>query len=68
MDTTTLADSLSEPIQTVGLSFYFSPQAIERGKAIDLDVVALYAAGRGGVLGDIDANEVDEIFYFFKPV
>ena len=67
MDTTTLADTLSEPIQTVGLSFYFSPQAIERGKAIDLDVVALYAAGRGGVLGDIDAKEVDEIFYFFKP-
>ena len=48
------------------MSFYFSPQAIAQGEGIELDVITFYAGGRGGVLGDIDAVEVDRIFYFFK--
>jgi hypothetical protein len=66
MDTLELADTIAEPIGTVGMSFYFSPQAIARGEGLELDVVTFYAGGRGGVLGDIDAVEVDRIFYFFK--
>ena len=66
MDTLELADTIADPIGTVGMSFYFSPQAIAQGEGIELDVVTFYAGGRGGVLGDIDAVEVDRIFYFFK--
>jgi len=66
MDTTTCAQHLADPLGTVGMSFYFSPQAVERGQGIELDVVTFYAAGRGGVLGDLDAVEVDRIFYFFR--
>ncbi len=66
MDTLELADTIAEPLGTVGMSFYFSPQAVARGEGIELDVVTFYAGGRGGVLGDVDAVEVDRIFYFFK--
>jgi hypothetical protein len=66
MDTLELADTIADPIGTVGMSFYFSPQAVARGEGLELDVVTFYAGGRGGVLGDIDALEVDRIFYFFK--
>ena len=66
MDTLELADTIAEPMGTVGMSFYFSPQAIAHGEGIELDVITFYAGGRGGVLGDIDAVEVDRIFYFFK--
>ena len=66
MDTLELADTIAEPLGTVGMSFYFSPQAIARGEGIELDVITFYAGGRGGVLGDVDAVEVDRIFYFFK--
>ena len=58
--------ALAEPIGTIGMSFYFSPQAIAIGETIELDVVTFYAAGRGGVLGDIDVVEIDEVFFFFK--
>jgi hypothetical protein len=67
MDARTLAETLADPIGTVGMSFYFSPQAITVGETIELDVVTFYAAGRGGVLGDIEVDEVDETFYFFNP-
>ena len=58
--------ALAEPIGTLGMSFYFSPQAIAIGETIELDVVTFYAAGRGGVLGEVDVVEVDEVFFFFK--
>jgi hypothetical protein len=66
MDTRELADHLAEPIGTVGMSYYFSPQAIARGEAFGMDVVTFYAGGRGGVLGDRTPAEVDDIFFFFK--
>jgi len=67
MDARTLAETTADPLGTVGMSFYFSPQATAIGESIELDVVTFYAAGRGGVLGDIDVVEVDETFYFFNP-
>ena len=50
-----IADYLAEPIRHIGEAFYFSPQAVAVGDTIELDVVTFYAAGRGGVLGEIDA-------------
>lgn len=67
MDARTLADTLADPIGVIGMSYYFSPQAIAIGETIELDVVTFYGAGRGGVLGDVEPTEVDEVFYFFNP-
>ena len=66
MDTTQCAQELAEPMGTVGMMYYFDKGTSAAGKEIDLDVVSFYALGRGGVLGDIPAEEVDDIFFFFK--
>jgi hypothetical protein len=66
MDATETAVALGPPIGAVGAAFYFTPQATARAEGIGLDVVSLYAAGRGGVLGDRTPDEVDEEFFFFK--
>ena len=66
MDSTLCAQQLADPMGTVGMMYYFDKGTVAAGKEIDLDVVSFYALGRGGVLGDIPAEEVDDIFYFFK--
>ncbi|MEI8051047.1 MAG: hypothetical protein WCI12_06400 [Actinomycetes bacterium] len=66
MDSTATAIATARPLGTVGSSFYFAPQSVERGEAIGLDVIAFYAAGRAGVIGDRPVDEVDSIFFFFK--
>ena len=67
MDAMTAASTIAGPIGSLGGNFYFSPQAAARGEAIGLDVVSLYGAGRASVLGGVDPEAADEIFYFFKP-
>lgn len=66
METTLCAQELAGPMGTVGMMYYFDKGTVAAGKEIDLDVVSFYALGRGGVLGDIPAEEVDDIFFFFK--
>jgi hypothetical protein len=67
MDTSNLTDAIAKPLGTVGMLFYFSPQSAERAKTIGMDLFTLYGAGRGGVLGDRSPQEIEDIFYFFKP-
>lgn len=67
MNATTAASTIAGPIGNLGAGFYFSPQSVARGEAIGLDVVSLYGAGRASVLGGVDAEAADAIFYFFKP-
>ncbi len=67
MDATTAVSIIAGPIGDLGADFYFSPQAIARGEAIGLDVVSLYGAGRASMLGGVDPQTADAIFYFFKP-
>jgi len=68
MDPTATATALGPPLGAVaGATFYFSPQSVARAAAIGIDVVGLYAAGRGAVLGDVDPGVVDDTFFFFKP-
>jgi hypothetical protein len=67
MDVTTAASTVAGPLGELGAGFYFSPQALSRADAIGLNVVSLYAAGRASVLGGVDPQTADEIFYFFKP-
>jgi len=66
MDALEAATALGPTLGTVGAAFYFSPQASARASGIGLDVVSLYAAGRGSVLGDRSPAEVDDAFFFFK--
>jgi hypothetical protein len=67
MDALEAAQATSAPLGDLGAAFYFSPSAAARAGAIGLDVFLLYAAGRGGILGDRTSAEVDEEFFFFKP-
>ncbi len=60
------ASAIAAPLGTVGAAFYFSPEASARAEEIGIDVVTLYAAGRGGVLGGLSPEEVDDEFFFFK--
>ena len=64
------ADKLStltaDPIQTLGMSFYFDPLTGERGKAHGLNIFEFYGLGRAGTLGDVDTDTVVEAFTFFN--
>lgn len=66
MNSTELAQAVATPLGTVGMSFYFDGGTVERGKAIDLDVVSFYALGRGGVLRGKSPDEIGNIFFFFR--
>jgi len=68
MQPTDVAAAIADPLGTVaGAAFYFAPQSSARAEAIGIDVVSLYAAGRGAVLGEVDPADVDDVFFFFKP-
>ena len=67
MDATTTASTIAGPVGDLAARFYFSKQAIARGEAIGLDVISLYGAGRAAMLGGVDPETADAIFYFFKP-
>ena len=63
MDATTAASTTAGPIGDLAGNFYLSKQAIARGEAIGLDVVSLYGAGRASMLGGVDPEAADAIFY-----
>jgi hypothetical protein len=67
MDTLELSQLTADPIQVVGLSFYFDPGTNERAKEHGLHRLQFYGLGRGGVLGDVDRTTVDRAFTFFDP-
>ncbi len=67
MDATTAASTIAGPLGDLAANFYFSKQAVARGEAIGLDVISLYGAGRASMLGGVDPETADAIFYFFKP-
>jgi len=67
MDATTAASTVAGPLGGLAANFYFSPQSTARGEGIGLDVISLYAAGRASMLGGVDPQTADGIFYFFKP-
>lgn len=67
MNSAQTADTIAAPLGTVGMMYYFDKGTVAKGKEINLDVVSFYALGRGGVLNDVPAEQVDEVFFFFKP-
>jgi hypothetical protein len=67
MNTDELSSLTADPIQTLGMSFYFDPLTKEKGREHGINVVEFYGLGRGGVLGDVDTNVVVDAFTFFDP-
>jgi hypothetical protein len=67
MDATTTASTVAGPLGNLAANFYFSPQSTARGEGIGLDVISLYGAGRASMLGGVDPQTADSVFYFFKP-
>ncbi|MBW4078606.1 MAG: hypothetical protein HIU84_08905 [Acidobacteria bacterium] len=66
MNVSELSERTADPIQLVGMSFYFAPSTAERAKALGLNVFQFYGLGRGGVLGDADYDTVFDAFTFFS--
>ncbi|MEY3358053.1 MAG: hypothetical protein RIR87_1112, partial [Actinomycetota bacterium] len=61
-----LADAVSPFFGDLGSKYMLDPATAEIGKAAGYsDGFAFYMAGRGGVLGDVDADVVYSAFMFF---
>ncbi|WP_306361888.1 hypothetical protein [Nocardia sp. CC227C] len=59
---------MSDDIQRIGGGFMFSREAREfAANAGVTDFLGAYTRGRGGVLGDVDADVVSAAFGFFEP-
>jgi hypothetical protein len=67
MNSAELSVALADPLQQIGMSFYFAPTTRERANVHGLNVFEFYGLGRGGVLGDVDFDTVFEAFTFFSP-
>jgi hypothetical protein len=67
MNSDELATILADPIQVVGMSFYFDELTKVRAKERGINVVEFYGLGRAGVLGDVDTATVVDAFTFFDP-
>lgn len=67
MNADELATLTADPIQVLGMSFYFDPLTKARGKELGINVYEFYGLGRAGTLGDVDAATVFDVFAFFDP-
>ncbi len=62
------ARSLATPIGAAGGAFMLHPEVLQPGKDAGYPGgFSYYVIGRGGVLGDVDANVVVSAFGFFAP-
>lgn len=67
MNADELATLTADPIQVLGMTFYFDPLTKARGREHDINVVEFYGLGRAGVLGNVDTPTVVAAFTFFDP-
>lgn len=66
MDHTDLS-SVATTIADIGSTFYFRPDTLTVGKEHGLDGYRFYFIGRGGVLGDVEADVALSAFGYFEP-
>jgi len=59
--------AFAKHIADIGSAFYFDPDTLATGKANGLDGFRFYFVGRGGVLGDVDADVARSAFGYFEP-
>ncbi len=62
-----LASRMAKPIGDLPANFMLDAGTYERGNELGFDGIDFYVAGRGGVLGDVDASVVSAAFVFFNP-
>lgn len=68
MQPSELASTTSPLINAIGAKFMLTPETNEIGAGLGFShPFAFYTAGRGGVLGDVDADVVISAFGFFAP-
>jgi hypothetical protein len=66
MDHTELS-SLAATIADIGSTFYFRRETLAVGKEHGIDGYRFYFVGRGGVLGDVEAEVALSAFGYFEP-
>jgi len=54
-------------ISTIASHFMMDGATYKRGAELGFSGLDFYAGGRGGVLGDVDADVVTAAFYYFEP-
>ena len=67
MDALSAATGTASAVSSVGSHFMLDGETYKRGAELGFAGLDFYAAGRGGVLGDVDADVVTAAFAFFEP-
>jgi hypothetical protein len=67
MDARAAAEATASAVSAVGSHFMLDGDTYKRGADLGFAGLDFYAAGRGGVLGDVDADVVAAAFAFFEP-
>ena len=67
MDALAAATTTANAVSTVGSHFMLDGDTYKRGAELGFSGLDFYITGRGGVLGDVDADVVSAAFTFFEP-
>jgi hypothetical protein len=67
MDSLDASRSMAAAVSSVASHFMLDPATYASGADLGFAGMDLYFAGRGGVLGDVDADVVAAAFCFFEP-
>lgn len=67
MDTLATAVATAGPIGGIGSRFMLDGETYKRGADLGFQGLDFYVVGRGGVLGEVDADVVSAAFTFFEP-
>ena len=67
MDALAAATRTAAAVSTVGSHFMLDGNTYKRGAELGFQGLDFYVTGRGGVLGDVDADVVSAAFTFFEP-
>jgi hypothetical protein len=67
MDALAAATRTAAAVSTVGSHFMLDGNTYKRGAELGFQGLDFYVTGRGGVLGDVDADVVAAAFTFFEP-
>jgi hypothetical protein len=67
MDALAAATATATAVSTIGSHFMLDGNTYKRGAELGFAGLDFYITGRGGVLGDVDADVVSAAFAFFEP-
>src|SRR5688500_19301828 len=67
MDARAAAAATAGAVSAVGSHFMLDGNTYKRGAELGFQGLDFYVTGRGGALGDVDADVVSAAFTFFEP-